>query len=86
MSEKNSHKYFRNPDCKYFPCHETGDDSYFNCLFCFCPLYFLNDCGGTPSYTRSGVKDCTPCVRPHAKGGYEFVLARLKAERRKSGN
>lgn len=89
MSEKHSHKYFRNADCEYFPCHEVEDDSYFNCMFCFCPLYFLEDCGGTPRYTNEGVKDCTPCTRPHARGGYERIVERLKAElaeRRKQGS
>lgn len=80
MSEKNSHRYFRNAACKYFPCHEVEDDSCFNCLFCFCPLYFLEDCGGTPRYTEDGIKDCTPCVKPHVPGGYDRIMARLKAE------
>lgn len=75
----NDHTFFRNAGCKYFPCHEVGDDASFNCLFCFCPLYWLADCGGSPSYA-SGVKDCTNCTLPHDPGGYERVLDRLRRE------
>jgi Zn-finger protein len=74
---ENSHKYFRNAACKYFPCHRAADDGEFNCLFCFCPLYMLPDCGGD-FVLRGKVKDCTPCAKPHGPGGYEHVLTRLK--------
>ena len=69
-------KHFRNHECEYFPCHKGADAETFNCLFCYCPLYFLKDCGGHPAW-RGKVKDCTPCSLPHAPGGYEKVLARL---------
>lgn len=78
-AEPHSHRFFRNTDCHYFPCHQGVRPEEFNCLFCFCPLYFLENCGGTPDVSR-GIKDCTPCLNPHAAGGYERVLARLKAE------
>jgi len=74
---KHGYKYFRNADCEYFPCHKVADPSFFNCLFCFCPLYFLKDCGGNFTI-KKGVKDCTNCSLPHEKGGYEHVLGRLK--------
>lgn len=85
---KNSHQFFRNPDCRYFPCHQVEDDSEFNCLFCFCPLHMLKDCGGD-FVMRGKVKDCTPCTKPHRPGGYEHVIARLKrwyAEQREGEN
>lgn len=75
-----SHQFFSNKDCRYFPCHPGADPACFNCLFCFCPLYFLEDCGGDAVTTSSGVKDCTPCLKPHHPGGYGHVIARLKAE------
>ena len=52
MSEKASDRYFRNEACPYFPCHPTGEGGYFNCLFCYCPLYVLGEsCGGkSPVY------------------------------------
>ncbi|UIJ37768.1 cysteine-rich small domain-containing protein [Desulfobaculum bizertense] len=76
---KHSFKFFANKDCRYYPCHKTADPEHFNCLFCFCPLYFLDDCGGNYKMTR-GVKDCTDCTLPHDKGGYAHVLKRLKTE------
>ncbi|MFH1914595.1 MAG: cysteine-rich small domain-containing protein [Pseudomonadota bacterium] len=78
MTEPNSHRFFCNPECRYFPCHETDKPDEFNCLFCFCPLYFLNDCGGKGRLLESGIKDCTGCMVPHAPGGYDHVMARLR--------
>ena len=70
--------FFQNRNCPYFPCHAVADGETFNCLFCFCPLYALGrSCGGDFRYTKNGVKDCSSCVRPHAPGGYEYVLSRL---------
>lgn len=74
---EHSHKYFRNAACAYFPCHKVEDDTVFNCLFCFCPLYLRNDCGGD-FVLRGETKDCTGCVKPHGPGGYEHVLVRLR--------
>ena len=76
---ENSHRYFCNRDCRYFPCHPGADAAAFNCLFCFCPLYFLENCGGD-CVLRHGVKDCTPCLRPHRPQGYDEILARLREE------
>ena len=39
--------YFQNSRCEYFPCHKLPENGFFNCLFCYCPLYALGDkCGG----------------------------------------
>ena len=76
---KNSYKFFRNTDCEYFPCHSCDkavEDS-FNCLFCYCPLYALgNKCGGNYKYLENGIKDCSGCMLPHSKGGYEYIIAK----------
>ncbi len=72
-------RFFRNQDCEYFPCHQGVAREDFNCLFCFCPLYFLPACGGNFEMRR-GVKDCTRCARPHEPGGYDRILARLRQE------
>ena len=74
---KNSYKFFRNTDCEYFPCHRTDAPETFNCLFCYCPLYFLPDCGGD-FRMRNGIKDCTDCLKPHEPGGYERTLEKLR--------
>lgn len=77
--EKNGHSHFSNRECQYFPCHANADPEHFNCLFCFCPLYALGrSCGGNFKYTSSGEKDCTECLIPHAKGGYEHIVTQLK--------
>lgn len=74
MSE--NYKRFQNSACEYFPCHKGVAAKDFNCLFCYCPLFFLKDCGGNPAW-RGLVKDCTGCALPHAPGGWEAVQARL---------
>jgi len=69
---------FSHRECEYYPCHPGADPDDFNCLFCYCPLYALGrDCGGDFTYTPAGIKDCSTCLRPHARGGYEFVTARF---------
>jgi Zn-finger protein len=75
---KNSYCFFQNKDCAYFPCHKVEDDSNFNCLFCFCPLYALGDkCGGNCTYTENGIKDCSGCLIPHSASGYDYILSKF---------
>ncbi|MDD7647040.1 MAG: cysteine-rich small domain-containing protein [Ruminococcus bromii] len=82
---QNSYAYFQNNECEYFPCHEMQGD-YFNCLFCFCPLYALgNRCGGRCTYTDKGVKDCSACLLPHSPGGYEYICAKVPEIRALAG-
>ncbi|MBI5519870.1 MAG: metal-binding protein [Desulfovibrio sp.] len=69
-------KHFQNAACEYFPCHKGIDPAAFNCLFCYCPLFFLADCGGKPSW-RGLVKDCSGCSLPHGPGGWEAIQKRL---------
>ena len=75
----NSFRFFSNRECEYFPCHETSNPERFNCLFCYCPLYFLADCGGRFTLLPSGLKDCTNCRLPHTPEGYDHIVDRLKA-------
>jgi Zn-finger protein len=72
-----NNRFFRNTSCYYFPCHPSEEDQDFNCLFCYCPLYFISDCGGRP-ILRGQFKDCSNCDKPHRPGGYEHVIRRLK--------
>ncbi len=66
--------FFQNTECEYFPCHKNADPKTFNCLFCYCPLYALGDkCGGSFTYTESGVKDCSGCLRPHQRENYDCI-------------
>ena len=72
---KQSHKFFNNKACKYFPCHDISDTETFNCLFCFCPLYARGDkCGGNFEYNDDGIKSCNNCDRPHKPGNYDLII------------
>lgn len=81
---ENSHRFFKNTDCSYYPCHKGIDE--LNCLFCYCPLYRLEDCPGTPNYKEKNgriIKDCTSCVFPHSADNYEAVIKRLSESLKK---
>lgn len=68
-------KFFSHKTCEFFPCHDIKEGEPFNCLFCYCPLYALKDkCGGNFLYTEDGIKDCSKCKLPHAKGGYDYIM------------
>ena len=78
----NSYKYFENRDCKYYPCHETKGEKGLNCLFCYCPLYHLDNCPGNPSFiekTGRQIKVCTACTFPHEEENYEKIVRMLSA-------
>lgn len=72
-------RFFQNRTCEYFPCHPIKpaqlDD--FSCLFCFCPLYKDQNCGGNYTLTTKGLKDCTNCTLPHFN--YDYIIAKLKS-------
>jgi len=73
------YKFVQNKECEYFPCHKTSEPEHFNCLFCFCPLYMLKqECGGSFKYTHDS-KDCSDCMLPHGKNGYDRVMSKMKA-------
>jgi Zn-finger protein len=65
-----NYRYFTHAACLFFPCHELED--WASCLFCWCPLYML-DCGGNFA-DKEGIKDCSGCVIPHTKEGYDYIL------------
>ena len=81
---KNSYKFFNNRECKYFPCHSVknnqADNSSFNCLFCYCPLYSSGEkCGGNFKYSgATRIKNCTDCDLPHLPEYYDVIIAKLK--------
>ncbi len=78
----NSHRFFANTECKYYPCHKNIDE--INCLFCYCPMYGLRNCPGIPEYfERDGkmIKKCTGCTFPHHADNYDKVMQVLKANR-----
>lgn len=74
---KNSFSFFKNTECEYFPCHNSTDKEDFNCLFCFCPLYCLDDCGGNYKLAENGIKDCSDCMLPHMPSNYKYIISKL---------
>ena len=77
--------FFCNKKCEYFPCHKIKPEmeDRFNCLFCYCPLYEYEDCGGTFTDLENGWKNCTNCIFPHIKENYGMVIERLRIKRTK---
>jgi hypothetical protein len=73
---KNSRKFFSNTECEHFPCHDAPEGTRFNCLFCYCPLHSVENCGGD--------KDCRNCHLPHTPGYYDVIITKLK-ELKRSG-
>lgn len=69
-----NHKFFENKSCKYYPCHKGLKK--INCLFCYCPLYFLQ-CDGNYKITESGIKNCSNCNFPHIEKNYNKVIKKL---------
>lgn len=66
------YKFFNHCQCEYYPCHDI-DPEKLNCLFCFCPLYVLTDCGG--NYQMIGnIKDCSHCLLPHRIENYDYIM------------
>ena len=73
---ENSHRFFENRECKYYPCHNMVSPC--NCLFCYCPLYHLGDkCGGSFKYYKE-IKSCVNCHLPHLPEYYDTITAKLK--------
>lgn len=76
--ENKNYKFFQHKTCECFPCHTTGDIEDFNCLFCYCPLYYLGKkCGGKFIIKSTGIKDCSECKMPHIRGNYDTVINKL---------
>ena len=70
-----SHRFFENKDCKYYPCHNETDA--LNCLFCYCPLYPLEQCPGDYTYIESNgkpMKNCMDCTFPHKAENYDIII------------
>jgi len=76
---ENSYKFFKNTECKYYPCHNGVDE--LNCLFCYCPMYRMDNCPGSYTIIENGdkkIKSCMDCVFPHIPENYEKIMEILK--------
>lgn len=69
-----SYKFFQNKNCEYFPCHKIKNKDEFNCIFCYCPLYFLNNCKQNYKIINNNIKDCSNCIFPHKKENYDKII------------
>lgn len=75
-----SYNFFQNKECEYFPCHTVKNIEKFSCLFCFCPLYNDDYCGGKYYILNNGLKDCSICTIPHVS--YDYIIQRLRGEKK----
>ena len=72
---KNNWEFFSNIECEYYPCHDVDARLPFNCKYCYCPLYHLDNCGGNFSMVDS-IKDCSNCLIPHQR--WKYIDNKLK--------
>lgn len=84
-NKEGSTSFFVNRACKSFPCHNVPENE-FNCMFCYCPLYDLKDCGGEYYYNDKGIKNCKDCGFPHFRDNYPKVIKKLKEKMYGSGS
>ena len=71
----NSSRFFENRACAYYPCHR--DIEQINCMFCYCPMYEMEHCPGTPEYKETNgrkLKICTNCTYPHQAEHYDAIM------------
>lgn len=73
---ENSHRFFENRACRYFPCHKGLED--INCLFCYCPMYLREYCPGNPQYLEKDGKKIKDCTFPHRPENYDKIIQVLK--------
>ncbi|MBQ1902004.1 MAG: metal-binding protein [Lachnospiraceae bacterium] len=76
---ENSYRYFENHECRFYPCHSGQKEM--NCLFCYCPMYFLDSCLGSPEYIEKDgkrIKNCSNCTFPHKAENYSQIMKFLK--------
>lgn len=71
--------HFTNTKCEFYPCHTI--DGELNCLFCYCPLMFV-DCEdvGTPKYLgpNKTIKDCSDCTFNHRIENYHKMMSKCR--------
>jgi len=71
-----NYQFFQNKGCEFFPCHKNCESV--NCIFCYCPIYLYEDCGGNFKILDNGIKDCSDCCIPHSKDGYDYIVNFIK--------
>ncbi len=76
FEEGNSFCFYENKECQCYPCHKLSE---INCLFCYCPLYHLEECGGNYTFINR-IKDCTNCTLPHKRENYFYIIQKIADE------
>lgn len=74
-----SYKFFENTKCEFYPCHRYPHKN-FSCMFCYCVLYNITDCGGDYSIIEletGNIKDCSNCYLPHKVENYDYIIRKL---------
>ena len=60
--------FFQNKNCPFWMCHKNIDEKDFSCLFCYCPLVWL-ECKGPYIVFKDkhglNRKDCSACSIVH---------------------
>jgi len=78
---ENSSRFFANRECEYYPCHSCDEE--LNCLFCYCPLYPMDNCPGNYRMVEKDgkmIKSCIDCIFPHKADNYDKVMQVLKVK------
>ena len=76
-----SSRYFENRACEYYPCHSGME--HMNCLFCYCPFYFIDNCPGSPIFKQKKdaiIKSCIDCSFPHDPANFDEIRERIGKE------
>ena len=74
---ENNYRFFENTACEFYPCHKGMEKGRFNCLFCFCPFYLVDNCPGNPTYIdgeKGKIRDCSNCLFPHIPENYDKII------------
>lgn len=69
-----NYKFFINKKCEFYPCHKI--EGKFNCLFCYCPLYHISECGGDFTI-EDNIKNCQNCTIPHEVENYDLIISKI---------
>lgn len=81
-------KHLQDTKCEFFPCHKLDDPSKFNCRFCYCPAFLIDNCpgieGGYAVILENGYKDCSACTINHNVDTFNVILDAVDNEVRRA--
>ena len=68
LTSNKAYMFFQNKECPFWMCHTGVEEKDFSCLYCYCPLAFLQCPGPYEVFTdKHGIKrkDCSACKLNH---------------------